>query len=64
MSVLGAVMNVPNMNDLKTCMTPAFPSILSMLNDSSTKVRSGVAYVIYRVCEKVPNLIFNSEEEL
>jgi hypothetical protein len=61
---LGAIMEGPNPEYFKSTMDQYYESILNQISDSVPKVKHTVAWVIYRMAQHNPQMIFSSQQSL
>lgn len=64
MIAFGSIIDGPNSTDLANTLSPAFNDIVGMINDPVPKVRQTVAFVMYKLSEFVPEVIFMSTGNL
>lgn len=64
MIAFGSIIDGPQSSEIAQIIGGAYFDIVSMINDSIPKVRQTVAFVLYKLSEFVPEVIFSSEQNL
>ena len=56
---LGSILDGPTPDQLESLLEPAMGTLIALFDDESIAVRDSVAWCISKICELVPNLVFN-----
>jgi hypothetical protein len=64
MIMLGAIVQGPRTEQLVNIIGPAYTDLIGMIDDSSSKVRNGVAWTFFRIVEHAPLLIVHTTDNL
>jgi importin subunit beta-1 len=64
MIAFGSIIDGPNSQDMANTIATAYADIVNMINDQVPKVRQTVAFVLYKLSEFVPEIIFMSQQNL
>lgn len=59
----GSILEGPDPNSLQPIVEQALPMLLKLMEDKSVVVRDTVAWALGRICETIPNAVFNSNLE-
>ncbi|KAJ8019665.1 Importin subunit beta-1 [Holothuria leucospilota] len=57
----GSILEGPDLRSLEPLVVQAVPILITLLNDPSVVVRDTVAWTIGRICELLPQAIFNND---